>query len=189
VVPGQEYDVVLDLDACAYAFAPGQRIRLSIAGSDWPNTIAPPAPVTLTVHGGSLILPLWDAHAPDVPRFVPGAPQSSETHTGVGWTITRDVLAGTTTCSVLTDSEYDVPYGGTASEHYAGRVVVDQASFDQRAEAECSFALTSADLDARVESTMTVVITDAGYDVTIDATVHEGATVLAERSWHESLPR
>ena len=58
LVPGQVYDVVVDLDACAYAFEPGQTIRLSVAGADWPNTIAPPAPVTLTVHGGSLDLPL-----------------------------------------------------------------------------------------------------------------------------------
>ncbi|MEZ5191520.1 MAG: CocE/NonD family hydrolase C-terminal non-catalytic domain-containing protein [Nocardioides sp.] len=39
------------LDACAYAWSPGQTLRLSVAGADWPNTVAPPGPVTLTVEG------------------------------------------------------------------------------------------------------------------------------------------
>ena len=47
---GEEYDVEVVLDACAYAWSPGQVLRVSVAGADWPNTIAPPAPVTLTVH-------------------------------------------------------------------------------------------------------------------------------------------
>ena len=51
--------VELVLDACAYRPDPGHRLRLSVAGADWPNTIAPPAPLTLTVHGGTLELPLW----------------------------------------------------------------------------------------------------------------------------------
>ena len=41
--PGQEYDVEVVLDACAYAARPGPTLRLSVAGADWPNTIAPPA--------------------------------------------------------------------------------------------------------------------------------------------------
>ncbi len=71
LVPGEEYDVVLDLDACAYAWTPGNRLRLSLAGSDWPNTVAPPAPVTLTVHGGSIELPLLAGDFP-APAFAPG---------------------------------------------------------------------------------------------------------------------
>ena len=60
LVPGQEYDVVVDLDACAYEWAPGNRLRVSVAGSDWPNTVAPPAPVTITMHGGWLELPVLE---------------------------------------------------------------------------------------------------------------------------------
>ena len=49
---------------------PGRRLRLSVAGADWPNTVAPPAPVTLTVHDGALELPLLAGRrraAADVP--------------------------------------------------------------------------------------------------------------------------
>ena len=44
LTPGEVYDVEVVLDACAYEWAPGQKLRVSIAGADWPNTVAPPAP-------------------------------------------------------------------------------------------------------------------------------------------------
>ena len=151
LVPGEVYDVVVDLDACAYAFEPGQTIRLSVAGSDWPNTIAPPAPVTLTVHGGSLDLPLYGGAAWE-PDFTPGAETTSEDPTGVSWTTTRDVLRRTTTCSVRHGSTYDVPYDGTATEEYAGDVFVDNVTFAQHASATCTYRLTWPGIDVRVES-------------------------------------
>ena len=41
LTPGEEYEVDVELDACAFRFEPGQRMRVSIAGADWPNTAAP----------------------------------------------------------------------------------------------------------------------------------------------------
>ena len=151
LVPGQVYDVVVDLDACAYEFGPGQTLRLSIAGADWPNTVAPPAPVTLVVHRGSLALPRYDRVAWD-PGFTPGAEASSEDPTDVSWTTTRDVLRQTTTCSVRHGSTYDVPHDGAATEEYAGDVVVDNLTFAQHATATCTYRLTWPGVDVRVES-------------------------------------
>jgi uncharacterized protein len=187
--PGEEYDVVLDLDACAYAFSPGQRIRLSVAGADWPNTVAPPGPVTLTVQWGALELPTWSPGGARTPTFAGGAPRSSETGEGVEWSISRDVLGGTTTCSVRTEHTYDVPHEGTASELYSGSVSVDRRTFAQRASADCTYELTWPGVDIRVEATMTVEVTAEGYEVVIDALAHEGDELVGERSWQESLPR
>ncbi len=64
LVPGEEYDVEVVLDACAYAWSSGQRLRVSVAGADWPNTVAPPAPVALTVHGAVLELPVLEGDFP-----------------------------------------------------------------------------------------------------------------------------
>ena len=55
VVPGDEYDVTIELDACAHRFSPDQQLRISVAGADWPNTMSPPAPVALTVHAAELV--------------------------------------------------------------------------------------------------------------------------------------
>ena len=76
--PGTAYDVEVVLDACAYEWSPGQVLRVSVAGADWPNTIAPPAPVTLTVHAAEIELPVLAGSWP-APLFAPG-----EDHVGVG---------------------------------------------------------------------------------------------------------
>ncbi|MFT4010955.1 MAG: CocE/NonD family hydrolase, partial [Nocardioidaceae bacterium] len=177
LTPGEAYDVVLDLDACAYRFGPGQRLRIAIAGTDWPNTIAPPYPVNLTVHEASLELPLWDGPGVDPPSFTPGADTASEDPDGVRWDITRDVLRETTTCSVSYGGDpYDTPFGGTAHESYAGKVVVDNITFEQYAEAECTFRLTWPGIDVEVSSTMRVDVTEAGYDVVIEVRATDGGT-------------
>jgi uncharacterized protein len=189
LVPGQEYDVVLDLDACAYEFAPGQRLRLSIAGADWPNTVAPPAPVTLTVHEGTLELPLWSGSAQSPASYTPGARTSSEDPSGVSWTISRDVLAHTTTCAVRHGSTYDVPHDGRATERYSGEVTVNRSTFAQRATAECSFILSWPGIEVLVRSTLCADIGSEGYDVVIDVQAHEDGVLVAQRSWAEHIPR
>jgi len=189
LVPGQEYDVVLDLDACAYELAPGQRLRLSVAGADWPNTVAPPAPVTLTVHEGALELPLWRGPGRPPASYPPGAGTSSEDPSGVSWTISRDVLARTTTCTVRHGSTYDVPHDGVATERYAGEVTVDRKTFAQEAVAECSFILSWPGIEVLVRSTLRVDIGRAGYDVVIDVQAYEGGVVVAQRGWAEHVPR
>ena len=138
------------LDACAYRLDPGQPLRLSVAGADWPNTIAPPAPVTLTVHGGSLELPLLRDGRPSRPRPSRRAtPRRRRTRATSRWTVTRDVLRRTTTCAVRHGSEYDVPYDGRASEQYAGEVIVDRRTFAQHASADCTYRLTWPGVDVR----------------------------------------
>jgi uncharacterized protein len=189
LVPGEAYDVEVVLDACAYELAEGQTLRLSVAGSDWPTTIAPPAPVTLTVHEGVLALPLWSGADLPPPTFQPGAEQSSEDPTGVSWTVTRDVLRRTTSCTVHHGATYPVPYDGTASEHYAGEVVVDRRTFAQRAFADCTFELRWPGVDVRVRSTMTVDVTTEGFDVVVVAVAHDGGDRVCRRSWRQLVPR
>ena len=187
--PGTEYDVTLALDACAYAFAPGQTMRLSVAGADWPNTVAPPAPLTLDVLAGELELPLWGGSERPAPTFVPGAETSGEDPTGVGWTVTDDVLRRTTTCSVRHGTDYATPYHGHAWERYAGDVVVDRRTFAQHAWADCTYRLTWPGVDISVHGTMRVDIGAEGLDVAIDVVASDGDEQVAQRSWREKLPR
>ena len=63
LVPGEVYDVEIELDACAYSFDEGQRMRLSLAGADWPNTAASARP-------GRADDPRRRARAPGVVRSV-----------------------------------------------------------------------------------------------------------------------
>ena len=188
LVPGQEYDVVLDLDACAYAWTPGNRLRVSIAGSDWPNTIAPPAPVTLTVHGGWLEVPVLEGTFP-APTFTPGADHSSESIDGTTWEIRDDVLRRTTSARTHTLSEYETPYDGTAREDYLGEVTVDRRTFTQTAHAVTTFDLTWPGVEVRVRSVMDVTITADGVDVAIETRASEGDRLVDSRTWRERIPR
>jgi hypothetical protein len=187
--PGEAYDVTVDLDACAYEVPAGRRLRLSVAGADWPNTIAPPAPVTLTVHAGELDLPLWDDPGEPAPTYPPGEPTSSEDASDVSWTVTHDVLRRTTTCAVDHGSTYPIPHGGSSTEHYTGEVGVDRRTFAQHATAGCTYALSWPGVDVRVESTMRVDVTEAGYDVHITVDAYDADQPISSRTWTESIAR
>ncbi|WP_372734472.1 CocE/NonD family hydrolase C-terminal non-catalytic domain-containing protein, partial [Nocardioides sp.] len=189
LTPGEEFEVDLLLDACAYQWSPGQRLRISVAGADWPNTIAPPAPVTLTVHGGALELPLWPEDAGAAPSFVPGAASSSENPDDVVWSVTRDVLRRTTSCAVRSGSSYDIPHGGTAGEEYLGEVGVDRRTFVQWATATTTFTLGWPGIEVRVTSTIRVDVGVQGYEVAIDCDAFEGEELISHREWRESIPR
>ncbi len=188
LVPGQEYDVELDLDACAYSWRPGNRLRISIAGSDWPNTVASPSPVVLTVHGGSVSLPVL-AGSFDAPTFTPGADHSSESVEGTTWEIRDDVLRRTTTARTHTLTEYETPYDGTASEDYLGEVSVNRRNHEQTAHAVTTFDLTWPGVEITVQSVMNVTIDVAGLSVEISTVASRDGVVVSQRSWHEHVPR
>ena len=52
--PGRPYPVAIMLGACSWRVSPGHRLRLALAGSDFPTIWAPPHPATIVVrHGGA----------------------------------------------------------------------------------------------------------------------------------------
>jgi len=73
LVPGETYQVRVQLDDIAYAFPPGHRIRLAISTAYWPMIWPSPAPVTLSVHTGSstLSLPVRGVADETAPEFPP----------------------------------------------------------------------------------------------------------------------
>jgi hypothetical protein len=187
--PGYEYEVEVDLDACAYSWTPGQTLRLSVAGADWPNTVAPPAPVTLTVHEATLELPLLDGGDWPVPELGPGAEHSSESAEGVGWEIRDDILARTTTALTRQVADYATPYDGHAREAYLGQVSVHRDTFAQTAHADTTYDLSWPGVDLQVRSVMDVAVSARGYDVTVETVATRDDVEVSRRSWHERLPR
>jgi predicted acyl esterase len=188
LVPGREVAVEVVLDACAYEWTPGNTLRVSVAGADWPNTIAPPAPLSMTLRTASLTLPFLDGEFP-VPTFGPGAERSSESAEGVGWSIHHDVLNRITSATTRSESRYPTPYAGTAHELYVGEVAVDTRTFEQRAHATTVFDLSWPGIDVTVRSTMTIDITPTSYDVSIWTQAVLDSESISERTWRESIPR
>ena len=102
LVPGETYEVSIELDATSWVFEPGNQIRLALAGSDWPNAWPPPEASDLTIDlaGTSLALPRVVGEPPIVsrPSFAPGEPEEirleEDTNEGRSiWQIEHDVYA------------------------------------------------------------------------------------------------
>jgi len=201
LVPGEVYDVDVEIEATAWQWAPGHVLRLALAGADWPNVIAPPAPVSLTIHGGELVLPTYDATTSPYPApvFTPGDEKAAEDPAAVTWRTWRDVLARVTGAVVDHGGDpYDTPFG-RMGEHYFGEVRVQTDTFAQSARSDVTFAVhfdddgSGAPVDCVVASQLHIEADETDLDVTITMTCTEtsssGERVVGERSWQRRFAR
>ena len=132
LVPNVFEDVDVELEATSWVFARGHKIRLSIAGADWPNIWSPPHPFALSVDRSTvqLILPTVDNHGAGIPKFAPLKPTvhsestPSEHDVPTQWRIERDVLAHQTIARTQYGGPSVVRDGGTTHELYQGEVGV-----------------------------------------------------------------
>lgn len=203
LTPGEPIDVELELDVTSWTFAPGHRLRLAVAGADWPDSAAPPAPLTLEVLDGELELPRLTAASPfPAPTYASGG-DAEEIDPSVVWRVERDVLRRTTACDVDSGSTWDTDHG-TATDRYRGRVEVDHRTFEQRATSEVRFALTWPEAVVEAAATLEVRADAECFDVTVELTARElpsgdpgsagpsaeeNGVVVGQRSWHRRFPR
>lgn len=111
LAPGHVYRVEVMLDATGWRFEPGHRVRLSLAGADFPNAWPTPTPYTGVVHlGGAapscLVLPVAGPQEPALPapEFQPPAVESmveGQSERPI-WRVVRDHMAGTTAVQIRT---------------------------------------------------------------------------------------
>jgi hypothetical protein len=200
--PGTPYRVEVELEVTSWIFEPGHRIRLDLAGSDWPNAWPPPAAATLTFErgGSALILPVVDGPSPIGERPVlttaSHGQERYESSKGnpvetVVWRVEHGVLDRGTRAvaesSGTTEADGERPrfhelYGGTVAVSTRDPAV---ASVDSRA------SLTIEWPEATVTSLVhQVVRSDAdAYHLTIDLDVSEGGTLRWSRRWERRIPR
>jgi len=96
--PGEITRIEFHLEATAWKFTTGNRIRVSITGSDFPNVWPTPFEGDITVHWGpdfpsQIALPVWDGG--ETPAFEFQESISQPRATGVGsapWQVIHDVL-------------------------------------------------------------------------------------------------
>jgi uncharacterized protein len=202
--PGRPYRAEMELEVTSWIFEPGHRIRLDLAGSDWPNAWPPPAAAPLTPgRGGSaLILPLVNGPSPIAERPVLTTADNGqgqeryESSKGnavetVVWRIEHGVLDRETRAvaesSGTTEADGERPrfhelYGGTVAVSTRDPAV---ASADSRT------SLTIEWPEATVTSQVhQVVRSDAEtYHLTIDLDVSENGTLRWSRRWERRIPR
>ena len=98
LTPGKITPIAFHLEATAWRFKRGNRIRLSVNGSDFPNVWPTPQKGTLTLHWGpehhsQLTLPVWNGGR-DLPfTFSPSPSPTRPTGSGSApWRVVHDVL-------------------------------------------------------------------------------------------------
>ena len=200
--PGVVEEVELELDTTSWVFPAGHRLRLSLAGADWPNLVPPPAPVTLTVErdGSALTLPVLHDPSPSPPPSLPPprpphpaaegpGPGRPDPPPAVVWRVVRDVLGRRAEAEIDHGGRTELPDGAVLVERYRGTVGTtrDPGSTwargvaDYRVEWPEATVATSARLDLRGDA-------DA-FEVQLDLEAREGDQVHWTRSWHRRIPR
>jgi predicted acyl esterase len=183
-------EVSVELEATSWTFDPGHRLRLAICGTDWPNTIAPPTPVTfsLDLAASMLHLPRVDGPSPCAPPSLVASTDEPSEPTDVTWRVERDVLHRETSCVVDHGSTYEET-GVTCTEHYAGRVSVNTDTFAQQVTASASFTLAWPEVTVSSEAQLAVEATSTAFEVDLRLRCLDGDDVFAERHWQRSIPR
>jgi putative CocE/NonD family hydrolase len=192
LVPGAWYDVTVELEAIAHEVAAGHRLRLALAGADWPNVWPAPGPVVLAVERPSIELALPDlADAADavLPPFAAGA-GVAETDDDVEWRIERDVLRRTVRAVTRYGGRYEGADGAPVRDSYLGDagVHIDDPS---RAWAigTSTFEIDWPEATCATAATVAVRSDADTYHVTIELNATLDGVPFATRSWSEAIPR
>jgi putative CocE/NonD family hydrolase len=199
VVPGEVFELDIEIDCTSWAFARGHRIRLSIASADWPNVWPTPEPAKNQVYRGPLhpsrlILPVVPARgSASAPLFHRSqrsvtAP-SAATHPPI-WKVSRDQLTGRTVVEIRQSAKGRVN-DTTVVERESS------SSFDVNpyrpsdASARCRHVVrivrpnqvTQSQADIAVQATATHFYVEIALAVQVNGGQHFA------RQWVESVPR
>lgn len=195
LLPGEPVALGIEIDATGWRFPAGHRIRLAVAGADWPNVWPTPSPAILTVgHGSTLTLPEVPARSTlPAPVFEPSpvavTPPSARTPRPV-WDITRDVLTGRVTATIETRVAFR-PADGTAIEREFGVACeldpADPAHALGRGRHRCRSTRDGMWTESRAD--VVIASDETAFHVTIELSVTIDGEVRATRSWDERIPR
>jgi putative CocE/NonD family hydrolase len=200
--PGSPYEVGFDLSATSWVLERGHRLRLALAGTDWPNVWPPPEPVTLQfdANSSSLVLPLArDGGELPIPQLRPPpseresakqATKSVDADSRVEWHIEHDILGRWTHYVVDHGSTYDTPIGSKVTESYFGRVSVSTSDpGDARAEGRVRYEIVWPEATA-VSEVHAVLSSGAGrYSLELDLEVRQDGAQVGRRRWERTFDR
>jgi hypothetical protein len=171
--PGTIVQIAVELDATAWIFERGHRIRLDLAGSDFPSSWPPP-------EAGVLASP---------PSFGPGADRA-DVPDRVVWEIREDLLRRTR--SVRID------HGGALGKHgdietidaYEGEITVrSHEPGVAHARASGTFELRFPEATVRTSSRTLLTSEADTWRVDLELDVFDDGKPIAHRRWERVVPR
>ena len=198
LVPNVFENVDVELEATSWVFARGHKIRLSIAGADWPNIWSPPHPFVLSVDRSTvqLLLPTVDNHGAGTPKFAPLKPTvhsespPSEHDVPTLWRIERDVLANQTTARTQYGGPSVVRDGGTTRELYQGEVGVSTTDpAHSWVTATTRYQLNWPEAQCTVEARMRIDSDAEAFNVVIDVDADLDGDEFARKHYAQRILR
>jgi hypothetical protein len=202
LTPGEPSEVEVELEVTSWVFETGHRIRLDLAGTDWPNCFPPPGPVTLAVDRAraDLVLPALDGPSPFAERPslpAPRRPQAGDasargdTVDELVWTIEHDVARKETRAVVR--------YGGTSEaddvapaieQWYDGTVGVSTEDPSRAwVDATATYTLTYPEATVSAEVRSRIDADADAYHRRLDLATAEGGTPRWSRRFERRIPR
>jgi putative CocE/NonD family hydrolase len=200
LTPGEPYDVGFELDATSWVWEPGHRVRLDLAGADWPNVWPPPEPVELSIErdGSALVLPVLRGPPPvgSDPHLAPPAPGPARAG-GLGspgseanWHLAHDMLRATKSVTIGQEATTDLSIGGRLRERYEGAAEVStEDPGDARVRGRAGFVLEWPEATVATESRLTMHSDRDNFHVSLELDVSENGQRRWARSWERTYPR
>lgn len=198
LVPNVFEDVDVELEATSWVFARGHKIRLSIAGADWPNIWSPPHPFALSVDRSTvqLMLPTVDNYGAGTPKFAPLKPTvhsespPSEHDVPTQWRIERDVLAHQTIARTQYGGPSVVRDDGATHELYQGEVGVSTTDPTHSwVTATTRYQLDWPEAQCTVEARMRIDSDAEAFNVVIDVDADLDGVEFARKHYTRRILR
>jgi predicted acyl esterase len=193
--------IEIELEATSWTLETGHRLRLALAGADWPNVWPPPAGGLLVVDRASVALTLPVLEGPQVlsaPTLPSPPAEDAQLHGSVKaepitWRLEHDVLGGETRAVTAYGSAYDGLFGASCEERYDGTVGVSTADPALAwAKGRAAYRVTWPEADVQTEALLDMRSDAQSYHVTVGLVAEElaGAGIgRFERRWERTIPR
>ncbi|MEQ9561716.1 MAG: CocE/NonD family hydrolase [Woeseiaceae bacterium] len=205
LVPGETFDLDIEMHFTSWVFPPGHRIRFAIANAQWPMMWPTPYPMTTSLElggdaGSRLVLPVVPPGERPAPAFLPPAESpslpgfrslDSGTSSGYGEisSVDRNPQTGEVTVTATNTGAYEYPWG---TETY--REAIEHKTSDSHPEN------TSMTGTHRLEVTLPgrVILWEAELVFRSDRDnfhyhyvrrVSENDELVREKTWDETIPR
>ncbi|MBT4051762.1 MAG: CocE/NonD family hydrolase [Bacteroidetes Order II. Incertae sedis bacterium] len=197
MTPEHTYEVSVKLDTTAWKIRRGHRLRLSISGSDFPNSWPSASGTTIKLETGgdnqsSLVIPTLTGEGAGIPEFAASA-KTPPPHIDDGkpqWSISENPMNGEVTVqinrSATTDVRSGVEFLGSDSLIFA----VDRTDGAQaRAEGTSVSEVTYRNTSFRSEAIQQITSDETHFHWRTDLSVMRDGKPVHQRIWEKSFPR
>jgi hypothetical protein len=196
LTPGEWTDVAIELEATTWTLLPEHRLRLAIAGTDWPNCWPPASSVVLAVDRASvsLELPLVASLPACTHEFGIAPGPGADDAEGVEWRFEHDVLSRESRVHSRYGGRYGGEHGTTVEDCYEGSLGIDRRDLSRawakgRSRFDLTFALDSGTTVCSTEARLDMTSDQSAFHVTLTLRAERDGDLVGERSWTETLPR